>query len=344
MYFLKNQKDNPDFLNFYLKYSRFISLEAETTVNELNLDIRTFLRYLILQENENLYKNLDIEKFRQISIKNFDIEKLNNVTPYIITNFIFFLRNFFDNSPRTRNRKLASLKNFFNYLSCNNLITSNPAKNLEFANIEKRNPKHLSLDESKKMLSKTINNTSKRNTIRNYAITCLFLNCCLRLSELVGINLEDVKLDEKTLKVKGKGNKERIIYLDDAALEAIQEYLKMRENLPYTKDDYNALFLSERKKRISKRNVQNIIDEELKLTFDKSKNGLHTHSLRHTGATLMYNENDTNILIIQRMLGHKQLSSTEIYTKVSNKKLKGLMENCTISSILERMEESQNGR
>lgn len=343
MYFLKNQKDNPDFLNFYLKYSRFISLNADTTVNELNLDIRTFLRYILLTENKELSNNVTLEDFRNISIKDFDIEKLNNVTPHTITDFIFFLRNFFDNSARTRNRKLASLKNFFKYLSSNNLITRNPTANIEFANIGKRNPKHLTLEESKKMLSVAIK-SGQRNSIRNYTIICLFLNCCLRLSELVGINLEDLKLDDKTLKIRGKGDSERIVYLDEAVLEALSEYLKTRDTLPRTNEDYNALFLSERKKRISRRNVQNIIEQELSRTFDEKRQGYHTHTLRHTGATLMYNENDTNILIIQKILGHKLLSSTEIYTSVSDKKLKEIMENCTISSILKNREENRDGK
>ena len=142
---------------------------------------------------------------------------------------------------------------------------------------------------------------------------------------MVGINLTDIKFDEQTLKITGKGNKQRIIYLNDATSESIQEYLKVRPTLLKTNKDYNALFLSERKKRISRRNVQIITEKCLKKAFNDSKDKIHTHSLRHTGATLMHNENNANILIIQKILGHEQLSSTEIYTHVAMSKQRDIL-------------------
>lgn len=341
MPFLKKQEENPDYLNFYLKYIRYISLYAETTVNEIYNDIRTFFRYLIVTNNKDVYKNFTLEQFKEIQIKDVTISMLEDIKPYMINDYLYFLRATFGNSAKTRNRKLSSLKNFFKYMEKTNLISFNPTSHAQFATEGKRLPKYLSLDESKTLLSKTINNNS-RNTIRDYAIECLFLNCCLRLSELVSINLTDLKLDEKTLKVTGKGNKQRIVYLNGATLEAIQEYLKIRTSLPKTNKDYKALFLSERKKRISRRNVQVITEKCLKKAFDGSKDKIHTHSLRHTGATLMHNENNANILIIQKILGHEQLSSTEIYTHVTNQKMKEIMNTCTISSILEKKEALSN--
>lgn len=343
MSFLSSQKDNPDYLNFYLKYIRYISLYSEATVNEIYNDIRTFFRYLIIKSNEKEYSNFTIEKFKNIEIKNVTIDMLEDIKPYMINDYLYFLRYTLENSAKTRNRKLSSIKNFFKYLTDNNLISFNPTQHANYANVEKRLPKYLNLSESKTLLSKAINN-NKRNTIRDYAIQCIFLNCCLRLSELVGINLTDIKFDERTLKVTGKGNKQRIIYLNDATLEAIEEYLKVRPVLPNTDTNYNALFLSERKKRISRRNVQVITEKSFKNAFGDSKDNLHTHSLRHTGATLMHNENNANIVIIQKILGHEHLSSTEIYTHVTNKKMRELMDNCTISSILEKMEEKSNGK
>ena len=177
--------------------------------------------------------------------------------------------------------------------------------------VEKRVAKHLNLNESKKLLSTALN-SDQRYKIRNYTITCLFLNCCLRLSELIQIDLTDLKLDERTLKVYGKGNIERIVYLNDAVLEALTEYLKVRPSLGKDNIDYNALFISSRNKRISKKAVQSIIKEELNMTFGEAKNGLHTHTLRHTGATLMYNENDTNILVLKKVLGHKSIAANVI--------------------------------
>ena len=201
-----------------------------------------------------------------------------------------------------------------------------------YATIGKRNPKYLTLNESKKMLSQTIQNDCKYK-IRNYTMTCLFLNCGMRLAELIQINLTDIKLDEMTLRLRGKGNKERIIYLNVATKEAIEKYLNVRTNLPKSNPDYNALFLSERNKRISKRMVQTIIGTELNTLFDNNSQGYHTHTLRHTSATLLYNENDIDIRIIQSMLGHSSLASTEIYTHVSNKKLKEFMQNFSILDI-----------
>lgn len=342
MSFLNCQKEIPEFLTFYLKYTNFIERAADTTTEETFNDLRTFFRYIKLS-NENVEITRDI--LRETSILDVTIGDIQKITKQDIDKFLYFLKYDLENSPETRNRKLATLKKFFEYMHNNNYITYNPATFFKSATVKKRLPKYLSLDESKTLLSKTAN-TNQRNTIRNYAIICLFLNCCLRLSELVEINITDIKLDDKTLKITGKGNKERITYLDDAVIEAIKMYLRVRPTLNRTDINYNALFLSERKKRISRRMVQSIITDELKRAFDGNKNELHTHSLRHTGATLLYNENDISILIIQRILGHKQLSSTEIYTHVSNKKLKEIMQNCAISSLIEKMEmeELSNGK
>ena len=199
------------------------------------------------------------------------------------------------------------------------------------------------MEESKKLLSQTIS-SNQRFKIRNYAITCLFLNCGIRASELVNIDLTDFKLDEMTLKIKGKGNKERMLYLNNATLEAITEYLKIRPDLKRNNVDYNALFISERNKRISKRNIQEIIVQELTTLLNEDQKGYHTHTLRHSLATLLYDENNIDIMVIKKILGHESLSATEVYTHISNSKLKEIMENCTISSILEKREENYNVR
>jgi len=343
MSFLIYQKQNPEFLNNYLKYKRFIECCSATTIDEAYFDLRTFLRYLYLKlYNEQGLNDFNIDTFKTIEIKNITLDDMEQVKSFHIEKFIYFARLTLNNSPKTSNRKIASIKRFFEYLSINNLISNNPTKNISVARIEKRNPKFLTLNESKLMLSKTINSDNP-NKIRNYAITCLFLNCSLRLAELVGINISNMKLDEGSLKIKGKGGKERITYLNEATIEAIQEYIKIRPKLDKSFVDSDALFISNRNKRISRRAVQTIIQDELYNTFNENRPGFHTHTLRHTGATLMYNENDTNIFVIQKILGHKSLKATEIYTHVSDKKLKYIMENCTISSILER-EEFKNGK
>lgn len=344
MSFLTYQKQSPEFLNNYLKYKRYITFSAGTTVDESYYDLRTLFRYIKIEfYKEN--SNIDVEQFRSITIQDITIEDINKVTQKTLNDFIFFLKYTLDNCPKTRNKKLASLKRFFEYLYINNLISYNPTLGMKSATIEKRVAKHLNLNESKKLLSTTLN-SDQRYKIRNYAITCLFLNCCLRLAELTQIDLTDLKLDEKTLKVHGKGNIERIVYLNDAVCEALTEYLKIRPSLGKDNTDYNALFISSRNKRISRRAVQSIIETQLNMTFDDEKReGLHTHTLRHSGASLMYNESDTDILVLKKVLGHKSIAATEIYTHVDAKKMKFIMENCTISSIIERKEEViANGR
>ena len=338
MSFFQYQKQNPEFLNNYLKYKRWITYSAKTTIDEAYFDLRTFFRYLKLYfyMNDDL-DEITVNEFKGITIKDISLNDMNNVTSSVVMDFLGFLKYTLNNSPKTRNRKLASIKRLFEYLELNRLVASNPTKYIETAKIEKRNPKFLTLKESKTLLSTTIKSESK-NRIRNYAITCVFLNCSLRLSELVGINISSIKFDEKTIKVCGKGNKERILYLNEATMEAITEYLKIRPKLDKSFVDYNALFLSSRNKRISRRSVQYIIDTELKYTFKDTKENLHTHSLRHSSATMMY-DNNTDIFVIKKILGHNSLVATEIYTHVSNDKMRKIMENCTISSILEKKEE-----
>lgn len=327
MYFYKNYKENPEFLNDYLKYFAIIEMASEKTVDESYLDIRSFFRYIkIINSKKDIY---DLETIKNTKINDITLADMNNVTSHTIENFIAYLRNTLDNCPKTRNRKLATLRRFFRYLSDNNFITFNPTLHTRYASVGKRNPNYLTLEQSKKILSQTIKNDCKHK-IRNYAITCLFLNCGMRLAELIQINLSDIKFDEMTLRLRGKGNKERIIYLNEATKEAIQNYLDIRTNLPRTNPDYNALFISERKKRISRRMVQNIIETQLTELLDNNRKGYHTHTLRHTSATLLYNENDIDIMIIKRMLGHSSLLATEVYTHISNKKLKELMLNFTI--------------
>lgn len=344
MSFLEHQKQNPEFLNNYLKYNRYISFCSDSTVDEEYFDLRTFFRYIkLIKSDENTINNITAKEFKKIEIADITIDDVSKVTQNTINNFLCFLSYTLDNCAKTRNKKLASIKKLYKYLLTNNFITYNPTSTVRTAKIEKRQPKYLNLSESKLILSKTINSNQKFK-IRNYLITCLFLNCSIRLSELIKIDLTDFKLDERTLKIKGKGNVERIIYLNDSTCEALEEYLKIRPKLTKENPYYNALFISNQNKRISKRSVQNIIEQGLYMTFEEKRTGFHTHTLRHTSATLLYNENNTDIFVIKRILGHKSITATEIYTHISSEKMKAIMENCTISSILEKKEEINNGK
>ena len=343
MSFLQYQKNSPKFLNNFLKYKRFIEFEAKTTTDQLYFALRTFLRYikLYLYDNDKL-ETITRDEFQIIDVSNVTIKDLKKINSFELEKYLKFLSDKLKNDNKTRNRKLASCKRLFEYLYVNNLINYNPTKSMTSVRTEKRLPKYLNLDESKKLLSVTIN-SNQVNKIRNYAITCIFLNCSIRLSELTGINLSDIKIDktEKTIRIHGKGNKERLLYLNAAVCEAIKAYIEVRPKLGKEFKDYNALFLSSQKKRISNRTVEQIIKDNLSKALNKDLDvkEYKTHTLRHTGASLLYNENNVDIFILKRILGHKSLDSTQIYTHVSNKKMKEIMMNCTISSIIEKMEE-----
>lgn len=335
MSFLKYQKQSPEFLSNYLKYKRYIDFGAQTTTDETFFDLRTLFRYVKLYlYDKNKLVNITKEEFKKIDITDVTIEDLEKMNQNDLQNYLFFLDSTLENVSKTRNRKLASMKRLYEYLETNNLINVNPTKWMQSATIEKRQPKYLDLKESKQLLANIINSDS-RYKIRNYAIICIFLNCSLRLSELVGINLTDLKIDnsEQSLRVTGKGNKQRILYLNSAVCEAINTYLKVRPPLDKSNKDYNALFLSSREKRISQRSVQDIIKSELKeLMESKGKESAkyHTHTLRHSCATLLYNEANVDIFVLKRILGHESLVATEVYTHVSDKKLRELMQNFNI--------------
>lgn len=191
-------------------------------------------------------------------------------------------------------------------------------------------PKYLSLEQSQELLA-TVSNSeishgNHDNHERNFAIITLFLNCGMRLSELVGINIKDIDFSEYKLNVIGKGNKERTIYLNKACMEAIQTYLAVRPRDGVKFNSRDALFLSERKERISNRTVQHIVKQEFKLAgIDPDKYSVH--KLRHTAATLMYKYGNVDIRALQELLGHESISTTEIYTHVDNEQIRAAVEN-----------------
>lgn len=207
------------------------------------------------------------------------------------------------------------------------LLENNPAQDLETPKLDKRLPRYLNLDESKRLLS-VVANEDNRNKERDTAILKLFLNCGMRLSELVGINIRDIDFSECKLNVIGKGNKERTLYLNESCVKAIKDYLNVRPKQGIKPDKLNsdkALFLSERKERISKRTVQHIVEKELKIAgLDTSK--FSTHKLRHTAATLMYQYGNVDIRALQVLLGHESISTTEIYTHVNNEQVRDAIE------------------
>ena len=245
-----------------------------------------------------------------------------------------YLKDVCNDSAVTRARKVASIRGFFKYLHVKaRIIDDNPAKELESPNLGKRLPKFLTLEQSTTLLdgikNAPLTGRQHDNRIRDYAIITLFLNCGMRLAELVGIDINHIKFDEALLTVVGKGNKERTVYLNKAALTAVKEYLAVRPTDGVV--DKNALFLSERKTRISRRTVQNLIKNYLR-DFCGLTEHYSTHKLRHTAATLMYQYGNVDIRALQEILGHESIATTEIYTHVDNSQIREAIESNPLAS------------
>ena len=318
------RENNPSFVNSFLDYSITILNKSPNSVKEYNYDINNFLKYMMV--HLKITKETDYDK---IDVSSFSVEDLKKITLEDIHSYISHLAIDNRSKATTRARKISTLRIFFKYLATKEKILDvNPAQDLETPKPEKRMPKYLSLEQSQKLL-KVSDDENNRNYKRDFAITTLFLNCGLRLSELVGININDIDFDENKMTVIGKGNKERVIYLNKSCINAIKDYLSSRPSPSLIKRDSKssdkALFLSEQKRRISNRTVQLIITKELKLAGLGSKN-LSVHKLRHTAATLMYQYGNVDIRALQELLGHQSISTTEIYTHVSNEQVRDAVE------------------
>ena len=277
----------------------------------------------------------DETELENISISDLTLDTVKKIKLDDIHAFLAYLTNEYHSKPATRARKVSTIRIFFSYLCQDaNLLEINPAQNLKTPKLDKRLPKYLSLDDSKKLLEAS-SNEDNRNAQRDHAIITLFLNCGMRLSELVGINIKDIDFNECKLNVVGKGNKERTIYLNKACMNAIAEYLEVRpkEGIKHdNKYSEKALFLSERRERISNRTVQYIVNKELEQAgLDTRKYSVH--KLRHTAATLMYQYGQVDIRALQELLGHKSISTTEIYTHVSNDQVRNAVESNPLANL-----------
>ncbi len=328
-----NRLENPAFLNAFLDYSTTILNKSPNSIKEYNYDLNMFFKFIKMHFNLT-----DKTDFNEILIKDLTIETVKKIKIDDIHAFLGYLTNTYNSKPATRARKISTIRIFFNYL-CQDAsdefkLKNNPALNLKTPKKDKRLPKYLSLDDSRKLLN-VASNEDNRNFERDYAITTLFLNCGMRLSELVGINIKDIDFEECKLNVIGKGNKERTIYLNKACMNAITNYMEVRPKISVkhdNKNSENALFLSERKERISNRTVQYIIDKELKLAgLDSTKYSVH--KLRHTAATLMYQYGEVDIRALQELLGHESISTTEIYTHVNNDQIRSAVERNPLANI-----------
>jgi len=312
--------DAPQLMREFLSYHETIKGQSQKTIQEYYLDLRIFFRFMKLMRNELPY-DTDLET---IPIKDIDLDFCRSVKTTEIFDFLSYLSNDriinpnsacpdYGVSATTRARKISTLKSFYKYLTVRTKqCTENPVKDLEYPKIRKSLPHYLTLEESKRLLTAV----DGPNAARDFAILMIFLNCGIRRSELVGLNLSDVYEDR--IRVIGKGNKERIVYIGSATRNAIDAYLIERSNIVLS--DNRALFGSRDKNRISVTAVHRLVKKHM-LAAGLDVSRLSAHKLRHTAATLMLS-NGVDVKTVQEVLGHENLNTTQIYTHIESTELK----------------------
>lgn len=309
----------PPIAKNFLSYMETIRGKSKNTITAYGYDLALFFKYLKIKRNI-VEPDTELES---IAIDDIDEYFVRNISLADFYSFLSFAANERDNKNYARARKVACLRSFFKYMQKIKIIDENPTAELESPKINSRHPIYLTLDESRQLLS----SIDGENRERDYAIITLFLNCGLRLSELVGIDISRISGD--ILTVIGKGNKERTVYLNNACIEAINNYLKVRP--ADGAKDKDALFLSERKRRISKRTVQYLVKKYIGLS-DLDTGKYSTHKLRHTAATLMYKYGKVDIRSLQQILGHENIATTQIYTHLDDEILRNAVKSNPLSN------------
>ncbi len=323
---------DPQILISFFTYLNAVRNLSSSTIQEYYLDLRTFFRFLKCKRGIADPS----APFEEIEISDVDLELIRSVTLSDLYDFLIFLR---ENRPKhhksptttygdeasTRARKIAALRAFFKYLhSREHLLDENPAAELEIPKAPKQLPKYLTLEESMQLLSAV----DGKYRERDYCILTIFLNCGLRVSELVGLNLNDIM--GNVMRVTGKGNKQRMVYMNDAVQDAIRAYLPHRIQ-PDQPRDQQALFVSRNRNRINVQTVKMLVNKYLNHAGLAHKE-CSAHKLRHTAATLMY-QNGVDIRTLQEFLGHEQVNTTMIYTHIENITMKDAVDANPLSKI-----------
>lgn len=326
-----DMSDCPTVLREYLNYISTIKNRSQLTVSNYYCDLRMFMRFLMVK-NKQVDKELE---FSEITISDIDESLIKNATLSDALEFLNFTINERGNKPKARSRKAVALRQFYKYLTDKKAwYNASPMRNLELPSPKNALPKHLSLNESEQLLKVGFSDMKDWQDYRDFAMTVLLLNCGMRLSELVGLNLRDIIAEYDidngnepvySVKVVGKGNKERIVYLNSQCMDALQNYTKLR---PDFKGE-NALFVSKQGKRISNRRVEQIVEKRLQACGLSGK-GISVHKLRHTAATLMY-QNGVDVRVLKEVLGHENLNTTQIYTHVVNTQMRDAIRNNPIA-------------
>ncbi|GIM30126.1 tyrosine recombinase XerC [Clostridium polyendosporum] len=315
----------PECVNDFLNYLQTIKGKSENTLDGYKIDLTMFFRFLKIYKE---LSNSDIS-FEEIPINDIDNKFLRSIRLSDLYAFISFAEKFRNNGSYARARKVATLKSFFKFLYGKaKVLDENPTTELESPKINKRHPIYLTLEESLKLL----NSMNKKDKLypRDYCVLTLFLNCGLRLSELCSINISKIKGD--TLTIIGKGNKERTVYLNVACTKAINDYLSVRDHSKVATEEKDALFISAKNNRINKRTVELLVKKYIK-NAGLTKEKYTPHKLRHTAATLMYKHGNVDIRSLQRILGHENISTTQIYTHVDDEKLRDAVNSNPLSNI-----------
>ena len=307
----------------FAAYKSSIQGCSQKTVEEYLLDLRTFFRYLVARE-----KDIDPHsaEFSTLDISSVGLRELEKIHAEDLYDFLLYVNHTRENQWAARSRKLSAIRSLYKYLvNKKHYLEYNPTTDIDSPKPAKALPKVLTLDEAERLLDAVDKDRNSPTRVRDYAILTLFLNCGMRVSELVGIDLRDLDSDFQSVRVTGKGNKERIIYLNQACQTALCDYAIERLSQKYAKVHDPALFLSRLEKRISVKTVQAMVYKYLRAAGLGSK-GYSVHKLRHTAATLMYQSGQVDVRVLKEILGHEQLNTTQIYTHVSNTDIERAMQ------------------
>ncbi|GAA0759316.1 hypothetical protein GCM10008907_24190 [Clostridium sartagoforme] len=319
-------KNLPESVIDFLNYLETIKGKSLNTIKGYEIDLTLFFRFL------KVYKGLitdDSLEFSEINIRDIDNSFIRKIKLTDLYAFLSFTEKQRENGNYARARKVAALKSYFKFLQGKaKIIDDNPTLELESPKINKRHPVYLTLDESINLLSSL--DKDNKNFYRDYCILTLFLNCGMRLSELCSIKLDKIKGD--TLTIIGKGNKERTVYLNEACLKAINNYLAVRDASKCTVEDKEYLLLSSRFKPINKRTVELLVKKHI-LNSGLSNEKYTPHKLRHTAATLMYKHGNVDIRSLQSILGHENISTTQIYTHIDDETLRDAVKSNPLSKL-----------
>ena len=333
-------REMPPAVQDFAAYKSGIQNCSPRTISEYLLDLRTFLRFIVANRDGI---DPDGEGFEKIDISRLDLPFFSSIRTTEIYAFLQYSGTVRKNLWAAKARKLVTVRMLYRYLvNKTHQLENNPAADIESPKARRTLPKFLTLQESLALLECIREDKDSKNVVRDYAIVTLFLNCGMRVSELVGINLTDLARDLSTLRVTGKGAKERMIYLNEACRTAIKEYLALRlaeEGGPAAKE--KALFLSTRAQRISVKTVQWMVYKYLEAA-GLGERHLSVHKLRHTAATLMYQQGGVDVRVLKDILGHEQLNTTQIYTHVSSSDMEQAMAHNPLAKVTRKDKKTKN--